>query len=100
MDEAGAESSARVELAYRLAFGRLPTDEEEQLVAEFLARQEKQIAADAATAGGEGYLHDGRARTIEEAILWHGGEAENSRNGFENLPALDRAALIAFLQSL
>lgn len=47
-----------------------------------------------------GLLHDGRARTVEEAILWHGGEAADSRRAFENMPAGDRAALIAFLESL
>ena len=46
------------------------------------------------------YLHDGRARNLTEAILWHGGEAEASRNGFAELSASDRAALIAFLKSL
>lgn len=46
------------------------------------------------------YLHDGRARTLEEAIMWHGGEAEASRNGFSALSADDKAALIAFLKSL
>lgn len=46
------------------------------------------------------YLHDGRATTILEAILWHGGEADNSKNFFVNLPKSDRDALIAFLQSL
>jgi CxxC motif-containing protein (DUF1111 family) len=46
------------------------------------------------------FLHDGRARTLEEAILWHGGEAVWSRNDFMNLPAEDRQALIAFLESL
>ncbi|MCP4833765.1 MAG: carbohydrate-binding protein [Phycisphaera sp.] len=51
-------------------------------------------------AGGKAFLHDGRARTLEEAILWHGGEAENSREHFRNLPAEDRDALVAFLESL
>lgn len=46
------------------------------------------------------YLHDGRARTIEEAILWHGGEATNSRQQFMQLSASDRAALLQFLYSL
>jgi len=46
------------------------------------------------------YMHDGRARTAEEAILWHGGEAQQSRDNFTGLPKSDRAALIAFLQSL
>jgi CxxC motif-containing protein (DUF1111 family) len=48
----------------------------------------------------ESYLHDGRARTIEEAILWHGGEAERSKHAYAALPAGDRAALLAFLRSL
>jgi CxxC motif-containing protein (DUF1111 family) len=47
-----------------------------------------------------GFLHDGRARTAEEAVLWHGGEAEASRARFEALDADDRAALLAFLESL
>ena len=46
------------------------------------------------------YLHDGRARTLEEAILWHGGEAEKSRQQFAQLNKTDRDALIRFLQSL
>ncbi|MEW9806255.1 di-heme oxidoredictase family protein [Mesorhizobium sp. ZMM04-5] len=46
------------------------------------------------------FLHDGRARNLAEAILWHGGEAETARDGFAALPAADRAALIAFLESL
>lgn len=47
-----------------------------------------------------GFLHDGRARTIEEAILWHGGEADYSKNKFVNLPKTDRTALIQFIRSL
>lgn len=47
-----------------------------------------------------GFLHDGRARTILEAILWHGGEAEAQRNAVNNLAPQDRAALLAFLESL
>jgi len=46
------------------------------------------------------YLHDGRARTIEEAILWHGGEAERSRNAFAALSKDERKALLRFLSSL
>lgn len=45
-------------------------------------------------------LHDGRARTVEEAILWHGGEAENSTDAFKKLSATEREALLAFLNSL
>jgi CxxC motif-containing protein (DUF1111 family) len=45
-------------------------------------------------------LHDGRARSIEEAILWHGGEGHSAREAFRALPAADRGALIAFVESL
>ena len=45
-------------------------------------------------------LHDGRARNVEEAILWHGGEAQKSREFYRQLPAEDRQALLAFLESL
>ncbi len=45
-------------------------------------------------------LHDGRARTISEAILWHGGEAEASKEEFRNLEADDRRQLLAFLEAL
>ncbi|MGB3200034.1 MAG: di-heme oxidoredictase family protein [Nodosilinea sp.] len=47
-----------------------------------------------------GFLHDGRARTLEEAILWHGGEAEQAKEAFRTMAADDRAALIRFLRSL
>ncbi|WP_431103741.1 di-heme oxidoredictase family protein [Roseateles noduli] len=47
-----------------------------------------------------GYLHDGRARTLTEAILWHGGEGEKSRQRFEQLSKADRDALLAWLKSL
>lgn len=47
-----------------------------------------------------GLLHDGRARSLEEAILWHGGESSQSRSLFMNAELADRQALIAFLESL
>ncbi len=47
-----------------------------------------------------GYLHDGRARSLTEAILWHGGEADRARQRFEGLSATNREALLAFLRSL
>ncbi|MCB0420862.1 MAG: thiol oxidoreductase [Bdellovibrionales bacterium] len=47
-----------------------------------------------------GFLHDGRARTLEEAILWHDGEGKFSRDKFANLPKKDREALLQFLKSL
>ncbi|WP_454853979.1 di-heme oxidoreductase family protein [Rhizobium binxianense] len=46
------------------------------------------------------FLHDGRARNLTEAILWHGGEAEKARNAFSSLSKDDRQALITFLESL
>ncbi|MDE0098388.1 MAG: hypothetical protein OXM87_02020 [Truepera sp.] len=46
------------------------------------------------------YLHDGRARNLEEAILWHGGEAEAARDRFMNLPLRQREQLLTFLSSL
>ncbi|NKI35372.1 thiol oxidoreductase [Wenzhouxiangella sp. XN79A] len=49
---------------------------------------------------GRGFLHDGRARTLEEAILWHGGEAAEARDAFARLPAGDRHALLEFVRSL
>ncbi|MFT3908881.1 MAG: di-heme oxidoredictase family protein [Ferruginibacter sp.] len=52
------------------------------------------------TNGTPFYLHDGRARTIEEAIVWHGGEAESSKNKFIALSTADRKALIKFIKSL
>jgi CxxC motif-containing protein (DUF1111 family) len=50
---------------------------------------------------GHGFLlHDGRARTVAEAILWHGGEAVPSRESFRTMSKADRAALLAFLDAL
>jgi CxxC motif-containing protein (DUF1111 family) len=46
------------------------------------------------------YLHDGRARSLTEAILWHGGEAETAKRRFQYLAENERAALLAFLSSL
>lgn len=46
------------------------------------------------------FLHDGRARNLTEAILWHGGEAEGARANFAAASAAERQALIRFLESL
>lgn len=46
------------------------------------------------------FLHDGRARSIEEAILWHGGEAEGAKRRFTRLAAADRRRILEFLESL
>jgi CxxC motif-containing protein (DUF1111 family) len=45
-------------------------------------------------------LHDGRARNLAEAVLWHAGEAEAAKQGFVESSASDRAALLHFLESL
>ena len=46
------------------------------------------------------FLHDGRARTLEEAILWHGGEATASREAYREMSAEKRSHLLSFLKSL
>ena len=51
--------------------------------------------------GGNYFLmHDGRANSIESAILMHGGEANNSKTGYQNLSQSDREALLKFIKSL
>jgi CxxC motif-containing protein (DUF1111 family) len=46
------------------------------------------------------YLHDGRARNLTEAILWHGGEAERAKQTFLGMSKAEREAILAFLNSL
>jgi CxxC motif-containing protein (DUF1111 family) len=46
------------------------------------------------------FLHDGRARNLTEAILWHGGEAQGARDAFAAAAKADRDALLSFLESL
>ncbi len=48
----------------------------------------------------QNFLHDGRARTIEEAIIWHSGEAENAKRQFMNLPLESRRKIIKFIGQL
>ena len=53
------------------------------------------------TVNGHSFLlHDGRARNLAEAVLWHGGEAQKARDAFASLPKDDRQALFKFLESL
>ena len=47
-----------------------------------------------------GYLHDGRARTIEEAILWHGGEAKEIIQNYKKLKKIEVNQLLSFINSL
>jgi CxxC motif-containing protein (DUF1111 family) len=54
----------------------------------------------ATVSGRVALLHDGRARTAAEAILWHGGEAQPARDAFAAAPAAARADLLRFLDSL
>lgn len=58
------------------------------------------IGLTAQVSGQMFFLHDGRARTLTEAILWHGGEAQAARDGFAALSAGDRAAVLAFVEGL
>ena len=46
------------------------------------------------------FMHDGRAKTIEEAILWHGGEGQNAKNKYKQLNAQQRSDLLVYLGSL
>ena len=50
--------------------------------------------------GHDRLLHDGRARGVAEAILWHGGEAESAREAFRHMKREDRERLVAFVESL
>lgn len=50
--------------------------------------------------GEAGFLHDGRARTLLEAVLWHGGEAQAARDRVVEMDKVERDALIRFLESL
>jgi CxxC motif-containing protein (DUF1111 family) len=58
------------------------------------------IGLTATVNGHTRFLHDGRARSLEEAVLWHGGEAGAARDRFMRLPSQERRALLSFLESL
>jgi CxxC motif-containing protein (DUF1111 family) len=58
------------------------------------------LGARVAQSGGANLLHDGRARSVLEAMLWHGGEAALAKTRAAELSPADRAALLAFLESL
>jgi CxxC motif-containing protein (DUF1111 family) len=58
------------------------------------------IGLTAQVSGRESYLHDGRATTLLEAVMWHGGEARAARDIVYHLPKADRDALVRFLGSL
>lgn len=50
--------------------------------------------------GSDNLLHDGRAQSVEAAIIWHGGEAESAKNYFIHLNQTQRQSLVAFVESL
>ncbi|MEO8006511.1 MAG: di-heme oxidoredictase family protein [Betaproteobacteria bacterium] len=50
--------------------------------------------------GSTAMLHFGRARNVTEAILWHGGEAERSREAFHAMTGAERDALVKFVESI
>jgi CxxC motif-containing protein (DUF1111 family) len=58
------------------------------------------IGLTAVVSGHTRFLHDGRARTLLEAILWHGGEAETAKQRVIGMTREERDALLAFLASL
>ncbi len=58
------------------------------------------LGLSATTSNHTNYLHDGRARNVVEAIMWHGGEGDASRRYVEKLSQADRNALVAFVNSL
>jgi CxxC motif-containing protein (DUF1111 family) len=58
------------------------------------------IGLSAQVNGSTHLLHDGRARNVLEAILWHGGEAKAAKDAFSKMPADEREAIIAFVNAL
>ena len=50
--------------------------------------------------GHPALLHDARARSVIEAILWHGGEAEASREAFRDMTKEERDALVKFVEAI
>ena len=58
------------------------------------------LGLSAIVSGSTAMLHDGRARNATEAIVWHGGEANISREAFRQMPKADREALLKFLDSI
>ena len=58
------------------------------------------VGLSATVNGQSALLHDGRARDVTEAILWHGGEAAASRDAFSKLPKADREALARFVEAI
>jgi CxxC motif-containing protein (DUF1111 family) len=66
----------------------------------FLSIAVQAVAAASPARDDVRFLHDGRARSIEEAILWHGGEAERARERFTRMDAAERAVLVDWISEL
>ena len=58
------------------------------------------IGLQSTVSGHTRFLHDGRARNLEEAILWHGGEGKAAQRAFAKLSREERSALLEYLRSL
>lgn len=71
-----------------------------QLGREWRTAPLKNIRLRGALTRHENYLHDGRAQTIEQAIVWHGGEARPARDRFARLTQTERQALLSFVARL
>jgi CxxC motif-containing protein (DUF1111 family) len=50
--------------------------------------------------GSTHLMHDGRARTVLEAILWHGGEGKAAKDTFSNMTSEERESVIAFVNAI
>ena len=70
------------------------------LVGDTKANDSVSLAGDVNDINRIGFLHDGRARTIDEAIRWHGGEAQSSVDNYNSLSASDKQSLLDFLETL
>jgi CxxC motif-containing protein (DUF1111 family) len=70
------------------------------MIGDAKANDEISKAQDSSDVDRIGYLHDGRARTIDEAIRWHGGEAHDSKLAYDELSGTEQTALLEFLNSL
>jgi CxxC motif-containing protein (DUF1111 family) len=64
---------------------------------QWAARSAQEIARTRQLNPAAGYLHDGRARTVEEAILWHGGEGRAARDAFARAARDKRQAILHYL---
>ena len=86
--------AARIDDRYELVAGVLSSDTERAIA------RAKEIGLQEVVNGHSHFLHDGRARNYVEAIMWHGGEGDVSRQIFKNMTKEERDALVMYLRSL